>query len=86
MNFNTSHAPMVTTKYLAPTNYRGARIKASIDFGHRKASITLDYAHDLSEVQNHKKAFIALHDKVELDLDSVSYSATSNGFAFIGSN
>ena len=46
----------ITTKYLAPTNYRGARVKASAQSG----SITLPWDHALSPVNNHRAAAEAL--------------------------
>jgi hypothetical protein len=39
----------ITTKYLGPTNTRGARIKATADAG----SITIPWDHELNAVKNH---------------------------------
>lgn len=46
----------IKTKYLAPTNHRGARIKATCD----AKSITVSYAYELSIEENHRLAAIEL--------------------------
>jgi hypothetical protein len=42
----------ITTKYLGPTNSRGARIKATGSFGR----VTVPYDHALSAFENHRAA------------------------------
>lgn len=46
----------IETKYLGPTNNRGARIKASAQAG----AVTVSYDHALSVVENHDAAALAL--------------------------
>lgn len=46
----------ITTKFLAPTNHKGARIKASADAGH----VTVDWDYSLNVEGNHKAAAKAL--------------------------
>lgn len=49
----------IQTKYVAPTNSRGARIKATCSHG---SSITIPYDCELDGVANHDAAAIALGD------------------------
>ena len=53
----------IQTKYLSPTNSRGARIKASCAAG----SITISYPYDLSGQAVHRKAAEALVTKLQWD-------------------
>ena len=53
----------IQTKYLCPTNTRGARIKATCAAG----SITIDYPHELSGQAVHRKAAEALVSKLGWD-------------------
>lgn len=46
----------ITTKFLGPTNFRGARVKATC----QAASITLNWDHALNHEQNHNAAARAL--------------------------
>jgi hypothetical protein len=50
----------IQTKYLCPTNSRGARIKATCAAG----SITISYPHELSGQTVHRKAAEALVSKL----------------------
>lgn len=50
----------IQTKYLCPTNSRGARIKATAAAG----SITISYPHELSGQAVHRKAAEALVSKL----------------------
>jgi hypothetical protein len=49
----------IETKYLGPTNFRGARIKASAEAG----SITIPWDHALNAEDNHKAAALAFVNK-----------------------
>lgn len=49
----------ITTKYLAPTNARGARIKATAAAG----SVTVPYDHAFSVFENHHAAALAFAHK-----------------------
>ena len=59
MTTNT-HRQAITTKFLAPTNCRGARVKATCEGG----SITLDWDYALNTDQNHVVACEALQAKM----------------------
>ena len=50
----------IETKYIAPGNVRGSRIKATAEAG----SVTLHWAHNLDAQENHRRAAEALRDKV----------------------
>lgn len=50
----------IQTRYLGPTNARGARIKATAAAG----SITIDYPHELSGQDCHAKAAQALVERL----------------------
>lgn len=50
----------ITTKYLGPTNFRGARIKASCEAG----SVSIPFGHELRIEERHGKAVRALLDKL----------------------
>ena len=49
----------IQTRYLGPTNTRGARVKATADAG----SITLSWDHALNATDNHRVAAEALADR-----------------------
>ncbi len=49
----------IRTVYLAPTNSRGSRIKASAQAG----SVTVSWSYDLDVQENHEAAAIALRNK-----------------------
>lgn len=53
----------IKTKYMGPTDYRGARIKASAEPG----SVTVPYDHALNPEQNHAAACLALAEKLDWD-------------------
>jgi hypothetical protein len=51
----------ITTKYFGPTNTRGSKFKA---FDCDKNSVTLSYDYSLNSEGNHRKAAIALAEKM----------------------
>jgi len=53
----------IVTKYLGPTNYRGARVKATAQAG----SVTLSWDHALGIDENHDAAAMALAKKFGWD-------------------
>ena len=57
-----SSSAIITTKFLGPTNSRGARIKASCQAG----SITVPWDHSLDSSLCHAKAVKALIEKLGL--------------------
>ena len=54
-----SYRQSISTKYLGPTNFRGARIKASAEAG----AMTVSWDHSLDVDENHAKAAKAFADK-----------------------
>jgi hypothetical protein len=73
----------IHTKYIAPSNVRGSRIKAyTADWGDCKGfSVTIPYDHSLDGVNVHFKAVKALVEKHNLDwnLDGMRYGDSSDG-------
>lgn len=55
----------LVTKYLGPTNYRDARVKATAEAG----SVTLSWDHALDVTDNHDAAAMALVRKMGWDKD-----------------
>lgn len=49
---HSSHRQAIQTKYLGPTNFRGARIKASCE----SDTVTVSWNHALDVVGNHEAA------------------------------
>jgi hypothetical protein len=71
----------IQTKYLGPTNTRGARIKAWTDSGFSTAiSYPHEFSHELCHFQA-VKALIAKH-KLDWDLSDMRYGGTDNGYVF----
>ena len=73
----------IVTKYLSPTNRRGARIKAAAQAG----SITAPWDYDLDTCANHRAAALALAGKFKwLEYSNLSEGGTlpaGNGECFI---
>lgn len=71
----------IQTKYLGPTNTKGARIKAFTCNGH---SATVDYDYALSDEKLHFEAVKALKEKCALDWDisEMTYGGTDQGYVF----
>lgn len=53
----------IVTKYFGPTNFRGARVKASAQAG----SITISWDHALNADENHTAAAKAFAEKMKWD-------------------
>lgn len=69
----------ITTKYLAPTNTRGARIKASCSRG----SITISYPYEMRNSDGHVHAAKQLIQKfLKEDLDEKQINPKHNPWAF----
>jgi hypothetical protein len=71
----------IQTKYLGPTNTRGARIKAWTDSGF---SASISYPHEFSHELCHfqaVKALIAKH-KLDWNLNEMRYGGTDDGYVF----
>ena len=69
----------IQTKYLGPTNYKGARIKASDEDGN---SITIPYPYELSGEAVHRKGAEALKDKMDWKGELIGGSL-KNGYVFV---
>jgi hypothetical protein len=78
----------IHTKYIAPTNNRGSRIKAyTAGWGDRKGfEVTISYPHELSYEKCHFEAVKALVEKHKLDWDLSNMrwgdSADGKGYVF----
>lgn len=72
----------VRTKFLGPTNYRGARIKAVSTSGE---SIVVHWDHALNVGDNHEAAFGALLAKLDREVTGPIYAADpfNDGYAFM---
>ncbi len=69
----------IETKYLGPTNTRGSRIVATCN-GNR---ITISYPYELSGVDVHKAAAIALSEKMGWSTDNLVSGETKTGYVFV---
>lgn len=68
----------IVTKYIGPTNHRGARIKATASAG----SITVPYAYELEIQAAHEAAARALADKFGWVGNMVG-GGTLDGYCFV---
>jgi hypothetical protein len=69
----------ILTKYLGPTNFRGARVKA---YTETKLSVTVHWDHALNPEENHRVAAMALVAKMCWTGRWVG-GATEQGYAFV---
>lgn len=69
----------ITTKYLGPTNRRGARIKATCDAG----SLTVSYDSDLEVADNHRQVATQLADSLGW-LDGREHGGTEYTYELAG--
>lgn len=72
----------IETKYLCPTNTRGARIKATCEAG----SVTISYLYDLSGQACHRQAAEALRDKLGWSGDLLGGCLPSGNYCFVFDN
>jgi hypothetical protein len=72
----------IKTKYKGPTNTRGSRIIASDEDGNK---VTISYPYELSGEDCHRKAAVALCEKMGWGRDLVSGSL-KNGYVFVFSD
>ena len=70
----------IVTKYLGPTNSRGARIKATIASGAK--SYTMPYQYELNSEDNHTAAARELAQRLEWRGDYIS-GHTATGMVFV---
>lgn len=69
----------IQTRYLGPTNTRGARIKAWAAAG----AVTIDYPHELSGQACHRAAAQALADKFGWKSQYLGGQLPCGGYAFV---
>ena len=75
---NNSVEQAIVTKYLSPTDVRGARIKAFCDGG----SITIGYDHSLSSEDAHRKAAEALRERMKWTGELIQ-AGLPKGYVFV---
>ena len=72
---------VIKTKYIAPSNTRGSRIKASMN----KFSVSIPYPHEFNydELSHFQavKALVLKHD-LQVDIDSMGFGSDDNGYYF----
>ena len=71
----------IETIYLSPTNHRGARIKAKAWGG----SVTIPYPHECNTDQAHRKAAMALVEKMRWGGPRVEWQqgGSADGFGYV---
>jgi hypothetical protein len=69
----------ITVKYLGPTNARGARLKAKAQVG----SKTVEWRHDLSDVENYKMAAAVLARAFDWAGDWYGGAMPDGGYCFV---
>jgi hypothetical protein len=69
----------IQTKFLGPTNYRGARVKAISDAG----SLALSWDHAIGVQENHHAAAVALAERVGWPTDLIGEALPGSGYAFV---
>lgn len=69
----------IQTKFYGPTNFRGARVKATADAG----SVTVSWDYALGIYENHKAAAVALANKYGWNTNMLGGSLPGKGYAFI---
>jgi hypothetical protein len=74
----------IFTKYLSPTNYRGARIRAKFGFG--GGAISIAFQHELNGAAAHELAAHALIDKYNPDLLLIESADLIGGYVFIAAH
>jgi hypothetical protein len=71
----------IVTKYRGPTDTRGARIIASDEDGNR---VSIPYPHELSGEDVHRKAAVALCDKMRwTGADTLVCGGIKHGYVFV---
>jgi hypothetical protein len=75
---------VIVTKYLPPTNHRGARIRASLSPGWGSTKpVTIAYEYGLQGIPNHERAALALAEACNLTGTFVRLEAVFDGYLFI---
>jgi hypothetical protein len=67
--------PVIKTKCLAPTSYKGTRVKASIKIGSEKRrSAVIDWDYSSNTEENHRQAALALCERLSKSDNRFSYN------------
>jgi hypothetical protein len=69
----------IITKFIGPTNYRGARVKARCDAG----SVTVPWNYAIGIEGNHKAAALALAQKLDWSGDWIGGGMPDSGYCFV---
>jgi hypothetical protein len=69
----------IITKFIGPTNIKGARIKASASAG----SVTIPFPYELNLYERHEKAARALLDKLGWDFELASGDLPDGSTVFV---
>ena len=69
----------IETKYLGPTNHRGARVRARCDAGR----VIMPWDHALNPVQNHAAAARLLANRFGWDVRESHIGATQGGYVVV---
>jgi hypothetical protein len=69
----------ISTKYIGPTNHRGARVKAFCEAG----SIIVPWAHGLTVIENHRAAAVKLATNFKWSTDFAVGSTSGWGYCFV---
>lgn len=69
----------IQTKFLSPTNHRGARVKAVSDAG----SLTVAWDYELGVQENHHAAAVALSERLGWPTDLIGGALPGSGYAFV---
>ena len=77
---NVSSRAIIKTRFIGPTNHRGARIKATCQAG----SVTIPYPYDLSSADVHWEGAKALIKKLNLQWgNQFTVGSDNDGYYFI---
>ena len=71
----------IKTKYLGPTNHRGARVKAVTSYGETSVTMSWDYA--LGSFENHKAVALALLSKLDWGGERYYAGGSNAGYVFV---
>lgn len=80
MNITQSHMTAIRTRYIGPTNTRGARIKANAGMGR---TVTIGYPHDAPRHEAHARAAEALCVKMGWDGAMLEGEFDDGGHVFV---
>lgn len=74
---------IITTKYLGPTNTKGARVVASSKGPNQTYRRVIGWDYELEAEANHTQAARALADSIGVSHRDFVRASTANGFVFV---